>query len=145
MTQMFDPVTGEIIDELQFNVPRARDGSFQPKIVKQRQSRLDGIDEIVLSLTAHGLTTGGIAAYFDDVYGASGSQDAISKISDNVIEGFAAWQNRPLDRVYPVVCIDGIVVKVRTGRARDKPFYVAVGVTTAGERGMYQHRGRRWR
>ncbi|MGX1700977.1 IS256 family transposase [Microbacterium sp. NPDC055357] len=115
-------------------VPRDRDGSFQPKIVRKRQRRLDGIDEIVLSLTARGLTTGEVAAHFDDVYGASVSKDTISKITDKVIEEMTEWSNRPLDRVYPVVFIDAIVVKVRDGQVRNKPFYVAVGVTTAGER-----------
>ena len=122
------------VGAVEIDVPRDRDGSFQPKIVKKRQRRLDGIDEIVLSLTARGLTTGEVAAHFDDVYGASVSKDTISKITDKVIEEMTEWQNRPLDRVYPVVFIDAIVVKVRDGQVRNKPFYVAIGVTTAGER-----------
>ncbi|MFF2486227.1 IS256 family transposase [Microbacterium sp. NPDC058062] len=122
------------VGAVQIDVPRDRDGSFQPKIVRKRQRRLDGIDEIVLSLTARGLTTGEVAAHFDDVYGASVSKETISKITDKVIEEMTEWQNRPLDRVYPVVFIDAIVVKVRDGQVRNKPFYVAVGVTTAGER-----------
>jgi len=122
------------IGPVEIEVPRDRDGSFQPKIVKKRQRRLDGIDEIVLSLTARGLTTGEVAAHFDDVYGASVSKETISKITAKVIEEMTEWQNRPLDRVYPVIFIDAIVVKVRDGQVRNKPFYVAVGVTTAGER-----------
>jgi transposase-like protein len=122
------------VGAVQIEVPRDRDGSFEPKIVRKRQRRLDGIDEIVLSLTARGLTTGEVAAHFEDVYGASVSKDTISKITDKAIEEMTEWQNRPLDRVYPVVFIDAIVVKVRDGQVRNKPFYVAVGVTTAGER-----------
>lgn len=122
------------VGAVEIEVPRDREGSFEPKIVKKRQRRLDGIDEIVLSLTARGLTTGEVAAHFDDVYGASVSKDTISKITDKVIEEMTEWQNRPLDRVYPVVFIDAIVVKVRDGQVRNKPLYVAVGVTTAGER-----------
>ena len=122
------------VGAVQIDFPRDREGSFQPKIVRKRQRRLDGIDEIVLSLTARGLTTGEVAAHFDDVYGASVSKDTISKITDKVIEEMTEWQNRPLDRVYPVVFIDAIVVKVRDGQVRNKPFYVAVGVTTGGER-----------
>jgi transposase-like protein len=122
------------VGAVQIDVPRDREGSFQPKIVKKRQRRLDGIDEIVLSLTARGLTTGEVAAHFDDVYGASVSKDTVSKITDKVIEEMTEWTNRPLDRVYPVIFIDAIVVKVRDGQVRNKPFYVAVGVTTAGER-----------
>jgi len=122
------------VGAVEIDVPRDRDGSFQPKIVKKRQRRLDGIDEIVLSLTARGLTTGEVAAQFQDVYGAEVSKDTISKITDKVIEEMTEWQNRPLDRVYPVIFIDAIVVKVRDGQVRNKPFCVAVGVTTAGER-----------
>ena len=122
------------VGPVEIEVPRDRDGSFEPKIVRKRQRRLDGIDEIVLSLTARGLTTGEVAAHFDDVYGASVSKETISKITDKVIEEMTEWQNRPLDRVYPVVFIDAIVVKVRDGQVRNKPFYVAIGVTTAGER-----------
>ncbi len=122
------------IGPVQIEVPRDRDGSFDPKIVRKRQRRLDGIDEIVLSLTARGLTTGEVAAHFGEVYGASVSKDTISKITDKVIAEMTEWQNRPLDRVYPVIFIDAIVVKVRDGQVTNKPFYVAVGVTTAGER-----------
>ena len=122
------------VGPVEIEVPRDRDGSFEPKIVRKRQRRLDGIDEIVLSLTARGLTTGEVEAHFDDVYGASVSKETISKITDKVIEEMTEWQNRPLDRVYPVVFIDAIVVKVRDGQVRNKPFYVAIGVTTAGER-----------
>ncbi len=119
---------------VQIDVPRDRDGSFDPKIVKKRQRRLTGVDEIVLSLTARGLTTGEVAAHFDDVYGASVSKDTISRITDKVIEEMTEWQNRPLDHVYPVVFIDALVVKVRDGQVRNKPFYIAVGVTVNGER-----------
>jgi hypothetical protein len=122
------------IGPVEIEVPRDRDGSFDPKIVRKRQRRLDGIDEIVLSLTARGLTTGEVAAHFDEVYGAEVSKDTISKITDKVIAEMTEWQNRPLDRVYPVIFIDAIVVKVRDGQVTNKPFYVAVGVTTAGER-----------
>ena len=111
------------IGAVQVDVPRDRDGSFDPKIVRKRQCRLDGIDEIVLSLTARGLTTGEVAAHFDDVYGAQVSKDTISKITDKVIEEMTEWRNRPLDRVYPVVFIDALVVKVRDGQVRNKPFY----------------------
>ncbi len=91
------------VGAVEIDVPRDRDGWFQPKIVRKRQRRLDGIDKIVLSLTARGLTTGEVAAHFDDVYGASVGKDTISKITDKVIEEMTEWQNRPLDRVYLVV------------------------------------------
>jgi putative transposase len=115
-------------------VPRDRDGSFEPQIVKKRQRRLDSIDEIVLSLTARGLTTGEVSAHFADVYGASVSKDTISRITDRVVEEMTEWQNRPLDRVYPVVFIDAIVVKVRDGQVVNRPIYVAIGVDVNGGR-----------
>lgn len=115
-------------------VPRDTDASFDPQIVKKRQRRLTGVDEIVLSLSAKGLTTGEIAAHFADVYGASVSKDTISRITDKVISEMTEWANRPLDRVYPVMFIDAIHVKIRDGQVANRPVYVAVGVTISGER-----------
>ena len=91
------------IGPVTIQVPRDTDATFDPQIVKKRQRRLTGIDEIVLSLSAKGLTTGEIAAHFDDVYGATVSRDTISRITDKVLGEMAEWQNRPLDRVYPVI------------------------------------------
>jgi putative transposase len=79
-------------------VPRDRDGSFEPQIVKKRQRRLTGVDEMVLSLSARGLTHGDISAHLAEVYGASVSKTTISTITDKVIDGMTEWQNRPLDR-----------------------------------------------
>ena len=78
--------------------PVTRDGTFDPKIVKKRQRRLNGVDQIVLSLTARGLTTGEVAAHFADVYGATVSKDTISRITDKVVAEMTEWQTRPLDR-----------------------------------------------
>ena len=122
------------IGPVEIEVPRDTDASFQPQIVKKRQRRLTGVDEIVLSLTARGLTTGEISAHFAEVYGASISKDTVSKITDKVVEEMTDWCNRPLDPVYPVIFIDAIVVKVRDGQVRNKPIYVVVGVTVHGER-----------
>jgi hypothetical protein len=77
---------------------RDRDGSFEPVIVRKRERRLDGIDQIVLSLTAGGLTTGEISAHFREVYGASVGKGTISRITASVVETMSGWQNRPLDR-----------------------------------------------
>ena len=73
-------------------MPRDRDGSFDPVIVRKRQRRLDGIDQIVLSLTARGLATGEVAAHFAEVCGATVSKDTISRITDKVVEEMATWQ-----------------------------------------------------
>ena len=120
------------IGPVEIDVPRDLDATFQPRIVKKRQRRLTGVDEIVLSLTAQGLTTGEISAHFAEVYGASVSKETVSKITDKVIEEMTEWSNRPLDPVYPVIFIDAIVVKVRDGQVGNKPIYVVVGVTVTG-------------
>ena len=86
------------IGPVEIEVPRDREGSFEPVIVRKRQRRLEGIDAIVLSLTARGLTTGEIAAHFAEVYGATVSRDTISRITDKVVDQMTEWQNRPLDR-----------------------------------------------
>src|ERR1700758_2952032 len=122
------------IGPVEIEVPRKANSSFEPQIVKKRQRRLTGIDEIVLSLTAKGLTTGEVAAHFADVYGATVSKDTISRITDKVIGEMTEWCNRPPEPVYPVVYIDAIHVKVRDGQVTNRPIYVAVGVTCAGER-----------
>lgn len=84
-------------------VPRDRAGSFEPQLVKKRQRRLGGVDEMVLSLSAKGLTHGEISAHLAEVYGAEISKSTISTITDSVMAGMTDWQNRPLDSVYPVV------------------------------------------
>lgn len=91
------------IGPVQIEVPRDRDGSFEPQLVKKRQRRLSGIDEIVLSLTARGLTTGEVAAHFAEVYGAKVSKDTISRITDKVVEEMAEWRKPSPQRTVPRV------------------------------------------
>jgi putative transposase len=122
------------IGPVEIEVPRDREGTFDPAIVKKRQRRLNGIDEIVLSLTARGLTTGEVAAHFEEVYGAKVSKDTISRITEKVVGEMAEWSTRPLDAIYPVIFVDALVVKVREGQVRNTPFYVVMGVTVHGER-----------
>ena len=122
------------VGPVEIEVPRDREGSFEPKIVKKRQRRLEGVDELVISLAAKGLTTGEISAHLAEVYGAEVSKDTVSRITEAVIEELAAWQSRPLDPVYPVVFIDVIHVKIRDGKVANRPIYTVVGVTVDGER-----------
>ncbi|MBF6278779.1 transposase, partial [Mycobacterium sp. 852002-51759_SCH5129042] len=122
------------IGPVEIDVPRDTNSSFEPKIVKKRQRRLSGVDEIVLSLSAKGLTTGEISAHFAEIYGASVSKDTVSAITDKVVAEMTDWCNRPLDRVYPVLFIDCIHVKIREGKVANRPIYVVLGVTVAGER-----------
>ncbi|MFK0259091.1 IS256 family transposase [Streptomyces sp. NPDC090445] len=122
------------VGPVEISVPRDRDGSFEPKIVKKRQKRLSGVDEMVISLSAKGLTTGEVQAHLAEVYGAEVSRQTISTITDKVLDGMAEWQNRPLDPVYPVVFIDAIHVKIRDGAVANRPIYVALAVTSEGRR-----------
>ncbi len=127
-------VLTESTGHVEIDVPRDRAGTFEPQIVKKRQRRLSGVDEVVLSLYAKGLTTGEISAHFAEIYGASVSKETISRITDKVIEEMNDWAVRPLDETYAAVFIDAIVVKVRDGQVANRPFYAAIGVTLAGER-----------
>jgi transposase-like protein len=91
------------VGPVEIDVPRERDASFEPRIVAKRQRHLGGVDEMVISLAAKGLTTGEISAHLAEVYGAEVSRQTISTITDKVIEGMVEWQNRPLYPVYPVI------------------------------------------
>jgi transposase-like protein len=122
------------IGPVEIEVPRDTESTFEPQIVKKRQRRLTGVDEIVLSLTARGLTTGEISAHFQEVYGARVSKDTVSRITEKVTGEMTEWLNRPLEKVYPVIFIDAMVVKVRDGQVANKPVYVVIGVTVDGER-----------
>ncbi len=122
------------VGPVQLAVPRDRDASFEPRIVRKRQRRLVGVEDLVVSLVAKGLTTGEVQAHLAEIYGAEVSRQTISTITDRVLEGLAAWQSRPLDPVYPVLFIDAINVKLRDGQVCNRPIYVALAVTCDGER-----------
>lgn len=93
---------------VELDVPRDRASTFEPQIVKKRQRRLSGVDEVVLSLYAKRLTTGEISAHFAELYGASVSKETISRITDKVIEEMNDWSVRPLDEAYAAIFIDAI-------------------------------------
>ena len=122
------------VGPVEISVPRDRDASFEPKIVAKRQRRLGGVDDLVISLVAKGLTTGEVQAHLAEVYGAQVSRETISTITDRVLDGLAEWQSRPLEPVYAVLFIDVINVKIREGQVANRPIYVILGVTADGER-----------
>src|SRR5919107_3319142 len=103
-------VISDAAGEVRIDVPRDREGTFEPQIVKKRQRRLTEVDEIVLSLYAKGMTTGEISAHFAEIYGASVSKETISRITDKVVAEMNEWSTRPLDGVYAAVFIDAIMV-----------------------------------
>ncbi|AEA29012.1 transposase mutator type (plasmid) [Pseudonocardia dioxanivorans CB1190] len=125
-------VISDAAGEVKIDVPRDREGTFEPQIVRKRQRRLTDVDEIVLSLYAKGMTTGEISAHFADIYGASVSKETVSRITDKVVAEMNDWATRPLDAVYAAVFIDAIHVKVRDGQVANRPVYAAIGVTVDG-------------
>ncbi|GAA2564045.1 hypothetical protein GCM10010398_61040 [Streptomyces fimbriatus] len=120
------------VGPVEITLPRDRGGSFEPKIVRKRQKRLTGVDEMVISLAAEGLTTGEVQAHLAEVRGVGVSRQTISTITDEVLGGMAEWQSRPLDPVCPVVLSDAIRVKIRDGAVADRPLHVALAVTAEG-------------
>ena len=122
------------IGRVPLEVPRDRNGKFEPLIVPKHARRVAGFNEAIVSLYAKGLTTGEIRAHLEEIYGVEVSRDLVSRVTDRVLEELAAWQSRPLDRTYPVLLIDAIFVKIRDGQVANRPVYVALGINCAGER-----------
>ncbi len=122
------------IGEVSVQVPRDRAGTFEPRIVPKHQRRLEGFDANVLSLYAKGMTTGDIANHLAEVYGDDISRDLVSTVTDRIVEEMAEWQSRPLASVYPVILIDAIVLKIRSGTVGNRPVYVALGIDLDGHR-----------
>jgi putative transposase len=120
---------------LRIRSARDRNGTFEPQIVKKRQTRWVGFDEKVIALYGRGLTVREIRGYLEEIYGTDVSPDLISKITDAVLEDAKQWQQRPLDAVYPIVYLDALIVKIRDGQSvRNHACYLAIGVNTDGER-----------
>jgi putative transposase len=116
-------------------VPRDRASTFDPQIVPKGSRRRDGIDALVISLYARGMTVRDIQAHLAQIYDVEVSPDLISKITDSVLEEVAEWQSRPLDRIWPVIFLDAVVCKVRdNGTVRNKAAHLAVGVDTDGKK-----------
>ena len=121
--------------EVDIDVPRDRNSEFDPVIVGKRQTRLTQFDDQILSLYAKGMSTRDIVAAFEEMYGAKVSANVISNVTQAVLEKVNEWQSRPLDQVYPILYLDGLVVKVRQDkRVINKTIYVALGVNLQGEK-----------
>jgi len=121
--------------QFELNTPRDRHGSFEPQLIKKRQTRFTSMDDKILSLYAKGMTTREIVATFKEMYGADVSATLISKVTDAVIEQVVEWQSRPLDDVYPIVYLDCLVVKIRQDRrVINKAVYLALGVNMEGHK-----------
>ena len=120
---------------VEINTPRDRDGSFDPKLVRKRQRRFEGLDEKILALYSRGLSTRDIEAHLRELYGVNVGRDLISRVTDAVVDDARAWQQRPLEDVYPVVFLDCMVLKVRESEAvQRRACYLALAIGMDGER-----------
>jgi putative transposase len=120
------------VGAVDLQVPRDRNGSFEPKIVRKGQTRLEGFNDRIIALYARGMTTRDIRAHLREMYDVDVSPDLISRVTDGVLEELAEWQSRPLDRVYPVVFIDALMVKIRDGIVTNRAVYLAIGIDCDG-------------
>ncbi|AOR36752.1 IS256 family transposase [Streptomyces fodineus] len=115
-------------------VPRDREGSFEPQLVPKHARRLAGFNERILSLYARGMSVRDIRSHLAGIYGVEVSPDLISKVTDAVADELATWQNRPLDAVWPIIYIDALWIKIRSGSVVSRPVYLAVGVDMDGRK-----------
>lgn len=121
--------------DLRINVPRDRNGSYDPQIVPKGQTRFEGFDDKIISLYARGMSTQDIQAQLKDLYQVDVSTGLISNVTNEVIEEVKAWQSRTLDRLYPIVYMDALVIKVREDkRVINKAFYLALGINMDGQK-----------
>ncbi len=127
--------------EVTIDVPRDRNSEFEPALIKKRQSRLSGLNEQVLALYSKGMTVRDIEIFLEELYGTNISRDLISNITDGVLEEVNLWRNRTLDRVYPIVYIDGFVAKCRLdGHVCNRTVYIVYGINMQGQKevlGLY--------
>ena len=121
--------------QIELTVPRDRKGQFEPVIVKKKQSRIDGLDEKIISLYAKGMSISDIKIQLEELYGAEVSESLISRVTDDVIDEVKAWQSRALEAVYPIVFFDCLIVKVRQDkRIINKSVYIALGIDLSGHK-----------
>jgi transposase-like protein len=121
--------------ELEIETPRDREGSFEPQLVKKRQIRLGGMEEKILALYARGMTSRDIESALQDLYGVNVSHSIVSQVTEAVLDEVHAWQSRPLEGVYPIIWLDGIMVKVHQGKqVIKKAVHVVFGVNLRGEK-----------
>ena len=119
--------------EMEIAVPRDRQGSFEPQLVRKHQTRWDGLDEKIIALYARGMTVRDIQAQLHELYGVEVSPGLISEVTDAVLDEVKAWQNRPLECMYPVLYLDALMVKMRhEGRVENRAVYVAIGINEEG-------------
>ena len=121
--------------EIELGIPRDRNGSFEPQLVRKGVKQLNGFDDRIISLYVRGMTTRDIQAHFEESYGVEVSPTFISQVTNEVLDEVKQWQQRPLDALYPVVYLDCLVVRSRdSGAVQNKSVYLALGINTDGEK-----------
>ena len=121
--------------DLEIETPRDRDGCFEPQLIKKRQIRLAGMEDKILTLYSKGMTTRDIEHALKDLYGVEISHTVISQVTESVLDEVRAWQNRPLETVYPILWLDGLTVKIHHGKqVVNKSAHVVLGVNLRGEK-----------
>ena len=129
--------------EFQIDVPRDRNGEFEPKLISKYQRDISGIEEKVISLYARGMSTRDIHDQLNDLYGIEVSAEMVSKITDKILPQVKEWQSRPLNPIYPFVFMDCIHYKVREdGRILNRAAYIVLGVTVGGVQRYLKHYSR---
>lgn len=121
----------------EIEVPRDRDGSFEPRLIAKGQTRIDGLDEKIIAMYARGMSVRDIRGHLEELYGLEVSPDLISRVTDAVLDEVKEWRSRALDAVYPVVIFDALRVKIRDKDSRivkNKAVYLALGITGDGQR-----------
>ena len=121
----------------EIEVPRDREGSFEPRLIGKGQTRIDGLDEKIIAMYARGMSVRDIRGYLEELYGLEVSPDLISRVTDAVLDEVKEWRSRALDAVYPVVIFDALRVKIRDKDSRivkNKAVYLALGITDGGQR-----------
>lgn len=121
--------------EIELETPRDRNGTFEPKIVAKGQTRFTGFDEKILSMYSRGMSTREIQGHLEEIYGVEVSPTLISNVTEAVQDEVRAWQNRPLESIYPIVYMDALYVRMRdNGHVQNRAVYVAIGVNLEGHK-----------
>ena len=121
--------------DLDLEIPRDRNGEFEPQLIKKRQKRFDGFDSKIISMYARGMTTRDIQSHLKEIYEVDVSPDLISTVTDAVIGEVRDWQNRPLESMYPIMYLDCLFVKIRNeGHVKNRAVYLAIAITMEGKK-----------
>ena len=123
------------IGNISIDVPRDRNGEFEPKIIPKHQRRFNGFNDKIISMYGLGMTTRDITMHLYEIYNVEVSPELISNVTDAIMDDVREWRNRPLDSMYPIVFFDALVIKGRTdGRVANKSVYTAIGINMDGEK-----------